>query len=126
MPVLATPAYFTAHLTPSTKVDARAWANRSPFGLRKVLDDTKMRAVLASIAFASAAATIGPAWTRGEIEKPAGEKSRGSYTTLVCATARKSSPLDARRGIFLGTRASSRSASASTPLEYASPRLRDA
>eukprot|EP00618_Florenciella_parvula_P035784 CAMPEP_0119478320 /NCGR_PEP_ID=MMETSP1344-20130328/8113_1 /TAXON_ID=236787 /ORGANISM="Florenciella parvula, Strain CCMP2471" /LENGTH=586 /DNA_ID=CAMNT_0007512483 /DNA_START=41 /DNA_END=1797 /DNA_ORIENTATION=+ len=26
---------------------------------------------------------IGPAWTRGEIEKPAGEKDHGSYTTLV-------------------------------------------
>merc|ERR1711990_1251201 len=27
--------------------------------------------------------TLGPAWTRGEIEKPAGEKDHGSYTSLV-------------------------------------------
>ena len=32
---------------------------------------------------ASAKQTVGPAWTRGEIEKPAGEKDHGSYTSLV-------------------------------------------
>ena len=26
---------------------------------------------------------MGPAWTRGEIEKPAGEKDMGSYKALV-------------------------------------------